>query len=66
MREMLYFIYTKIMRLHNDTHPELRVGQLMSNFEQWLKDTKGVDMFYLDDDRFAELLEEYLKGRCRQ
>ncbi len=42
--------------------PKGRAGQLMSNFEQWLKTEKGIDIFYLADDRFILLLDEYLKG----
>jgi hypothetical protein len=34
----------------------------MSNFEQWLKTEKGIDIFYLADVRFLPLLEEYLNG----
>jgi len=55
-------IYVKIANLHTETHPELRIGQLMSNFEQWLKDKKGIDIFYLENVRFIPLLEEYLEG----
>ena len=32
----------------------------MSNFEQWLKASKGIDIFYVNNDRFVSLLEEYL------
>jgi hypothetical protein len=34
----------------------------MSNFEQWLKNKYGIDIFYLENVRFVPLLEEYLKG----
>ena len=55
-------VYAKILNLHAETHPELRIGQLMSNFGCWLKDKKGIDIFYLENVRFVPLLEEYLKG----
>jgi hypothetical protein len=60
---MVFSVYSHIAINHVRYHPELRVGQLMSNFEQWLKTEKGIDIFYLADDRFIPLLEEYLKGR---
>ena len=58
----IYLCYMHIGKAHGENHPELRIGQLMSNFEQWLADKKGIDIFYLDNDRFIALLEEYLKG----
>ena len=63
---MIYTHYAKIAGLHCANHPELRIGQLMSNFEQWLKSEYGIDIFYLDNVRFVPLLEEYLKGGGRQ
>ena len=59
---MIYIHYAKIAGLHCANHPEFRIGQLMSNFEQWLKNKYGIDIFYLENDRFVQLLEEYLKG----
>lgn len=59
---MIYAQYAKIAGLHCANHPELRIGQLMSNFEQWLKNKYDIDIFYLEDVRFVPLLEEYLKG----
>ena len=59
---MIYNHYSKIAGLHCANRPELRIGQLMSNFEQWLKNEYGIDIFYLENVRFVPLLEEYLKG----
>ena len=59
---MIYNHYAKIAGLHCSKHPELRIGQLMSNFEQWLKSKYGIDIFYLENVRFVPLLEEYLQG----
>ena len=58
---MVFNVYSKIATNHVSHYPELRVGQLMNNFEKWLKAEKGIDIFYLADDRFIPLLEEYLK-----
>lgn len=59
---MVFNVYAHIATNHVRYHPELRVGQLMCNFEEWLKNEKGIDLFYLADVRFLPLLEEYLKG----
>ena len=59
---MIYNHYSKIAGLHCAHYHELRIGQLMSNFEHWLKDKYKIDIFYLENDRFVLLLEEYLKG----
>ena len=59
---MMYNHYAKIAGLHYANHPELRIGQLMSNFEKWLKNKYDIDIFYLEDARFVPLIEEYLKG----
>lgn len=58
---MMYKYYAKIAGLHCSHRPELRIGQLMSNFEQWLRD-KNIDVFYLDNYRFVSLLKEFLEG----
>ena len=56
----IYSCYMHIGKAHGEYHPELRIGQLMSNFEQWLKSEYGIDIFYLDDVRFVQLLEEHI------
>jgi hypothetical protein len=44
---MIYNHYAKIAGLHCANHPELRIGQLMSNFEQWLKTNMTLIFFIL-------------------
>ena len=63
---MIFIHYAKIAGLHCENYPELRIGQLMSNFEQWLKDEKGIDIFYLENVRFVPLLDEYLKEGAKK
>ena len=60
----VYLFYVKIGATHCQKHPELRIGQLMDNFSCWLRD-KGIDIFYVDNDRFVELIQEYLKGGAK-
>lgn len=38
--------------------PDWRFGQMISNFESWY----GRDIFFLEEDRFAELLEQFIGG----
>ena len=58
----IYLCYMHIAKDHGENHPEWRIGQLMNNFEHWLNAEHGIDIFYLDDERFVTLLELYLKG----
>lgn len=38
--------------------PDWRLGQLLCN----LQSAAGNDLFYVEDDKFVELLEEYFNG----
>ena len=38
--------------------PDWRFGQLLCN----LQSAAGNDLFYVEDDKFVELLEEYFNG----
>ena len=38
--------------------PDWRLGQLLCN----LQSAAGNDLFYVEDDEFVELLEEYFNG----
>ncbi len=40
--------------------PDWRFGQIMSNFQRWANN-KGIDIFFLEEDRFKALLIEYLR-----
>lgn len=39
--------------------PDTRFGQLMLGFSMWLKSNNHGDGFYLEDEKFLELLREY-------
>jgi len=58
--ERLVPIYDIIGHYHMATCPDLRIGQLFSNFEVWLEKEVGTDIYYLEDYRFLEYLEKYL------
>ena len=58
--ERLVPIYDIIGHYHMITCPDLRIGQLFSNFQAWLEKEVGTDIYYLEDYRFLEYLEKYL------
>ena len=58
--ERLVPIYDIIGHYHMTTCPDLRIGQLFSNFEAWLEKEVGTDIYYLEDYRLLEYLEGYL------
>lgn len=52
--------YDAVKALHKDKIPDWRFGQFMYNFISWLQNQKGIDGFYLEEDRYLALLREYL------
>lgn len=40
--------------------PDWRFGQLMYNFQAYMMREKGIDIFYLEEDKFVEHLREYV------
>lgn len=43
--------------------PNLRFGQLMTIFEDWVEEnTSYNDLFYIEDDRFLELFKEFAEA----
>lgn len=43
-----------------EQYPDLRFGQMITDFEYYVK-TKGInDLYYLEEDEFLKLLEEYM------
>ena len=54
--------YDKVKEIHKNYFPDWRFGQLCSNFFGWLYSEKGIDLFYPEEDKMVEYLEEYAKG----
>lgn len=42
----LYDFYAELANLHAKYFPDLRTGQLLTNFHSWLFSVKGVDPFF--------------------
>lgn len=51
--------YTTLCKIHKESFPDLRFGQLMSNFFDWLAGTKQVDSFFPEEDRMINYIIEY-------
>ena len=49
----------EIKRIWKDNVPDWRFGQLISNFEYWLKG-KGIDMFFPEEKEMLRLFKEFL------
>ena len=55
----LYSFYTQLITIHIDKFPDLRFGQMVFNFSEWLKLDKNIDIFYLEEDEFVKYFKEY-------
>ena len=53
--------YDKLKEMHKENVPDWRFGQLMSNFLTWVYNTKNTDIFFPEEDKMIQLLEEYFK-----
>jgi hypothetical protein len=40
--------------------PDMRIGQIMCNFSDWLDHNHETGMFYTEDSDFVKLFEEYV------
>ena len=54
-------LYDKIKEVHKREFPDWRMGQFMLNFMAWYCAKTRTDMFYIEDDKFANILEDYVK-----
>lgn len=62
----LYGFYNTLMNLHMEIFPDWRVGQLISNFEEWLLNNKGIDnIFYIKDDSLLEYVNEFVEAMIK-
>lgn len=47
----------EINQIWKDNFPDWRFGQLMVNFMSWY----GTDIFYLEEDKFLEIFNQFVK-----
>ena len=56
--------YAELKEIHRNSFPDLRFGQLIMIFEQWLQTNKKInDMFYIEEDEMLNYLNEFVQ-RC--
>ena len=53
--------YDEIKTIHKSKWPDLRFGQLMSNFFDWLYSEFGMDCFFPEEDAMLKYFKEYSK-----
>lgn len=51
--------YDEMREIHKKSFPDLRFGQLMSNFFGWLHSVKGKDLFFPEEEDMIEYFREY-------
>jgi len=54
----LYSLYDRLRTVHMEQFPDWRFGQFIFNFLDWYKK----DPFYIEDDKFLELLDRFVNG----
>lgn len=55
----LEYFYDGLKKLHEACFPDLRFGQLMSNFFDWLINEKGKDLFFPEENQMLDYFDEY-------
>ena len=53
--------YEELKRIHKESLPDWRFGQLCSNFFGWLMTNKKIDFFFPEESRMIEYLKQYIR-----
>ena len=53
--------YDEMKKIHKESFPDWRFGQLCSNFFGWLMSEKKIDLFFPEEDEMIKFFEEYAK-----
>ena len=59
--ERLNEFYDQLKHIHKKYFPDLRWGQLMTNFFKWLADKKQIDAFFPEEYKMVVYLKEYVQ-----
>lgn len=54
--------YDEMKEIHKTSFPDLRFGQLMSNFFGWLMSEKKRDLFFPEEEDMIEYFREFANG----
>ncbi len=62
----LYGFYNELMKIHMENFPDWRFGQLIVNFETWLKNSKRIeDVFYIEEYIMIRYMNEFVESMKR-
>ena len=61
--ERLDKFYDELKEMHKKYWPDMRFGQLCSNFFGWLATVKKIDLFFPEENQMLEYLREYAKDQ---
>ncbi len=56
-------LYEVFHKIHKEKFPDLRAFQLFENFIGWAYEKTKIDPFFIEDDKFIELIKEYGKDK---
>lgn len=59
--ERLDSFYDTLKKAHKHFFPDWRFAQLVTNIQNWYIRKYGIDIFYLEEDQFIEVLNDYIK-----
>lgn len=51
--------YDELKKIHMEYFSDWRFGQLCSNFFGWLYDSHHIDLFFIEEDRMLEYLNQW-------
>ena len=51
--------YTTLCKIHKESFPDLRFGQLVLNLSDWLAAKKQIDIFFPEEDKMINYIIEY-------
>ena len=63
--DRLCSFYNKLMEIHATYFPDLRFGQLFSNFSSWLATKKRIDIFFPEEYKMLDYIQEYADEICK-
>ena len=56
------FIYKELKKIHQETIPDWRFGQLIINFQRWMSIAKNIDdIFFLEEDDFIKHFKDFIR-----
>ncbi len=60
--DRLDIFYEEFKKIHKERFPDLRFGQLISNFFGWIYQEKKKDFFFPEEGEMLSLFREFAEG----